>query len=88
MTMERGRCRPNIFVYTTNIDGLCKGGLNGYEPNTITVSTVNNGLCKTGNVRDALQLFRNMDSRKCMLDAYTCNTVISGFCKEWFVDEA
>lgn len=60
----------------------------GYEPNTVTVSTLINGLCKTRNVRDALQLSRNLESTKCMPDAYTYNTIISGFCKERFLNEA
>ncbi|KAJ6737533.1 PENTATRICOPEPTIDE REPEAT-CONTAINING PROTEIN [Salix viminalis] len=57
-------------------------------PNTVTYSTVMQGLCQVGRPQEALNLFKEMCSSSLLPDLMTYSILLDGFCKHGHLDEA
>uniref|UniRef100_A0A2C9W657 Pentacotripeptide-repeat region of PRORP domain-containing protein n=1 Tax=Manihot esculenta TaxID=3983 RepID=A0A2C9W657_MANES len=95
---------PDAVTYTTLIKGMwrvfkymCS---QGHPPDRITFSILLDGLCKQGDLDDALTLFNVMEKSRLKPDHViynilinepdvdTYSTIIKGFCNEGLLDEA
>ncbi|KAI5322550.1 hypothetical protein L3X38_031622 [Prunus dulcis] len=95
--MEKYDCQPNVVVYSTIIDSLCKDQLvaeafklfsemesKGIPPNVVTYTSLFLGLYKSCSLTEATQFFTEMSSK----DVTTFNTLIRGLCLDNRVHEA
>ncbi|XP_026457014.1 pentatricopeptide repeat-containing protein At1g12775, mitochondrial-like [Papaver somniferum] len=59
----------------------------GVQPNIITCDTIITGLCRVGELDNALELLRNMTRWNCKA-TILCSLIITALCKSGLVDEA
>ena len=91
-SMQSSCVCPNLVVYSTIIDGLCKAGRIGESRNVFSslvvhhvkldVCTSNimiNGLCRAGKLNDSVELIKKMEESGCSPNDITYNTIIKGF---------
>ncbi|PIA46486.1 hypothetical protein AQUCO_01500199v1 [Aquilegia coerulea] len=94
--------KPNTCIFNILVKYHCKKGdmdsafevVEGMRkaevsyPNLITYSTLMGGLCNTGKLKEAIDLFEEMISKDILPDTLTYNILINGFCRGGKVDRA
>ncbi|KAL2941225.1 hypothetical protein RDABS01_029575 [Bienertia sinuspersici] len=96
-----GHCMPNVVIYNTIIDCLCKDNLlakalnlfsemktKGIPPDVVTYTTLIRGMYILGQQRDAHQMLTEMLDNNIHPDVETYNTLIDMYCKEAEVSKA
>ncbi|XP_056697404.1 putative pentatricopeptide repeat-containing protein At1g12700, mitochondrial [Spinacia oleracea] len=100
--MESHRhCTPNVVIYSTIIDSLCKDQLlplalhlfkemksKRISPNVVTYSTLIRGMCTLGQWKEARDMYNEMLGNNIQPTIKTCNMLIDRYCKEGRVGEA
>ncbi|RZC50743.1 hypothetical protein C5167_019170 [Papaver somniferum] len=94
-------CIPDLYTYSTLIDGLCKENRieeaitlldemqsEGCFPNEVTYNALINGLCKKGDIARASKLVENMFLKGCIPNEVTYNTLIHGLCLKGKLEKA
>ncbi|PQP96494.1 pentatricopeptide repeat-containing protein [Prunus yedoensis var. nudiflora] len=92
---------PNVFTYSSLMDGICKGGRSSqamelldlmvskrHKPNNITYSTLLHGFCEEGKLQEALDILDRMKLQGLKPDAGLYGKVISSFCNICYFQEA
>ncbi|GMP63119.1 hypothetical protein CsSME_00024939 [Camellia sinensis var. sinensis] len=100
--MEEGTCKPNIIVYTTIIDSLCKDRMvdvalklftemneKGIFSNVVTYNSLIHGLCNFGRWKEAIGMFRQkLDASSINPNVCTFNVLVDALTKEGMTKEA
>ncbi|KAK2651136.1 hypothetical protein Ddye_018625 [Dipteronia dyeriana] len=78
--MRNNGCSPNVFNYTTLMNGLCKEGLEEVneffdgmktfplKPDAVGYTTLINCLCRAGRTNEAMELLKEMKETGCKAD--------------------
>ncbi|XP_058106450.1 pentatricopeptide repeat-containing protein At1g62914, mitochondrial-like [Magnolia sinica] len=101
MEKGTGKCRPNLTVYTSIIDSLCKDGLakealnlfskmvgKGIRPDVFTYSSLIHGLCNLGQWKEAMILLDEMLDGGISPNVTTFSILVNALCKEGMIKEA
>ncbi|KAG2698806.1 hypothetical protein I3843_07G165300 [Carya illinoinensis] len=93
--MRKNGCNPNVFNYSTLMNGFCKEKKLleakevfdemksfGLKPDTISYSTLINCFCRAGKVDEATELLEEMKEKECKADSVTFNVILGGLCRE------
>ncbi|CAO2822301.1 unnamed protein product [Amaranthus hypochondriacus] len=89
-----GHCIPDIVIYSTIIDSLCKDQLlpqalnlfakmkkKGIFPDIITWASLLHGFCEAGQLDEAMELIDKMVTEGVSPNIVTYNTLLDGLCK-------
>ncbi|KAJ4831200.1 hypothetical protein Tsubulata_007576 [Turnera subulata] len=101
MEMPVRNCDPDLYTYSTLMDGLCREDrieeavslldemqIEGCFPNPVSFNVLINGLCKKGDLARAAKLVDNMFLKGCVPNQVTYNTLIHGLCLKGKLDKA
>uniref|UniRef100_A0A2N9EWW0 Pentacotripeptide-repeat region of PRORP domain-containing protein n=1 Tax=Fagus sylvatica TaxID=28930 RepID=A0A2N9EWW0_FAGSY len=96
-------CMPNVVVYSTLLDRVCKCGSMGRalellgemekeggdcSPNVVTYTSVIQSFCKKGQTMEALEILDRMEAFGCAPNRVTVSSLINGLCMEGCVEKA
>ncbi|CAA7029776.1 unnamed protein product [Microthlaspi erraticum] len=81
--MEAEKLEPDVVIYNTVIDGLCK-----YRHPDDALDLFNEMENKEGKLLEAEKLYEEMIKRSIAPDIVTYNSLINGFCMQSRLDEA
>ncbi|CAL5416392.1 unnamed protein product [Camellia sinensis] len=100
-SMQKWNYKPNVVMYNTIIDSLCKDRnvddalsllvemtQQDVAPDVITYSTLIHGLCNLGQWEEAKRMLRDMTDKNVSLNVLTFTTLIDALCKEGMAKEA
>ncbi|KAJ8425458.1 hypothetical protein Cgig2_018856 [Carnegiea gigantea] len=80
--------QPDIVIFNTLIDGLCKTINMLMRLSVVTYGTLINGLCKLGRYVDALKVLRKIGLTGCEPDVAMYNSIIDSLCKDGLLSQA
>ncbi|KAK1304457.1 Pentatricopeptide repeat-containing protein [Acorus calamus] len=99
-TTNGNKCFPDLVMYSTLIDGLCKAGrldeakkkfaemlVRNIAPDSVIYNTFVYNYCKQGKLSSAFRVFRDMEKKGCNPNTKTYNFLIRGLGKERRIDE-